>query len=145
MVAFFFLFLHSYDVHCPYDPDESLARQFRSPDVEPIEVRGRCGNPHFNSTELTQGQVRFLSDNYDASIRQADADIGAFLQWLESSGLSDDTIVLITSDHGVGDRASDGGERASQVQEYQGHPEAQPPAGVRVWRLQNSIPPSNRM
>jgi arylsulfatase A-like enzyme len=96
----FFLFLHAYDVHCPYDPKKSLALQFRSPQAQFIPTKGRCGNPFFNSIDLTPGQVRFLSDNYDAGIRQVDGLIGSFLEWLDSSPHRDNTVVVITSDHG---------------------------------------------
>jgi len=38
--------------------------------------------------------------NYTSLVRAADAHIGRFLDWLRARGLADDTIVLITGDHG---------------------------------------------
>jgi len=96
----FFIFLHTYDVHCPYTPDQAYASRFRSPDASFIETKGRCGYPHYNQLALTPGQVRYLSDQYDASIREADDDLGRFLDHLVTSDRLDDTIVVITSDHG---------------------------------------------
>jgi arylsulfatase A-like enzyme len=95
-----FIFLHTYDVHCPYTPSQPYASRFRSPDATFIETEGRCGYPHYNRLALTPGQVRHLSDQYDASIREADDALGPFLDWLETSAHLEDTIVVITSDHG---------------------------------------------
>ncbi len=95
-----FLFLHTYDVHCPYDPSAEFAQRFASPDAEFIETAGRCGNPDFNALALTAGQARHLSDRYDASIREADAQLGEFFDWLRDRGAFADTLVIVTSDHG---------------------------------------------
>ena len=57
-----FGFLHTYDVHCPYDPPEPWFSMFASKEAEAIDVAGRCGNPHFNDMQLTDAQVRYLSD-----------------------------------------------------------------------------------
>jgi arylsulfatase A-like enzyme len=96
----YFLFVHTYDVHCPYAPSKGYAGRFQSEGAQFIETRGRCGNPHFNGMSLAEGQVRFLSDRYDDSIREADAALGGFFEQLEKSGALADTVVVITSDHG---------------------------------------------
>ena len=96
----FFLFLHTYDVHCPYDPSETFREMFLSENAEFIETAGRCGNPHFNSEPLTAGQVQYLSDSYDASIRELDEHFGRFVDQLQSLGHLNDTVLILTSDHG---------------------------------------------
>ncbi len=96
----YFLFLHTYDVHCPYTPSEPYATQFSSSGAESIETKDRCGDSHFNAMTLTEGQVRYLSDRYDASIREADAQLGEFFAFLDSTGRLDNTLVVVTSDHG---------------------------------------------
>jgi arylsulfatase A-like enzyme len=96
----FFHFLHTYDVHCPYDPDPAFARMFRSADSQFVQTTGRCGNPDYNAMRLSSGQVELLSNRYDASIREADASLGAYLAELESRGRLQNTIVVVTSDHG---------------------------------------------
>ena len=110
----FFLFLHTYDVHCPYDPPERYALEFRTrPPEDHLEVEGRCGNPHFNRLDLTPGQIRFLSDQYDAGIRAADDQLARFFGFLEERGLWDRTIVAVVSDHGeeLGEHGRIGHER----------------------------------
>lgn len=108
-----FLFLHTYDVHCPYDPAPTIAAQFRSQDAAPIVTAGRCGNPHFNTMALRPGQARHISDQYDASIREMDDSLGTLIAYLRSSGRLEHTLVLITSDHGeeLADHGSFGHER----------------------------------
>jgi arylsulfatase A-like enzyme len=95
-----FGFLHTYDVHCPYDPPPPYAGRFASPDAEPIEVEGRCGNPHFNSMQVTAGQARYLSDRYDEDVRRVDDALGRLFEALDELDLWTSTVVIVTSDHG---------------------------------------------
>ena len=109
----FFLFLHTYDVHCPYDPAESYREMFVSPESEFIETDKRCGNPDFNNQSLTEGQLRYLSDSYDASIRELDDHFGRFIEHLKSQGILERTVLILTSDHGeeFGEHGQVGHER----------------------------------
>lgn len=95
-----FGFLHTYDVHCPYDPPPPYAGTFTSPGAEPIEVAGRCGNPHYNSMALTPGQARFLSDRYDEDVRRVDDALARLFAALDELELWENTVVIVTSDHG---------------------------------------------
>jgi membrane-anchored protein YejM (alkaline phosphatase superfamily) len=95
-----FGFLHTYDVHCPYDPPAPYAGTFRSDDAEPIEVAGRCGNPHFNSLTLSPGQARYLSDRYDEDVRRVDDALAGLFAELDRLDLWKNTVVIVTSDHG---------------------------------------------
>ncbi len=78
----FFLFLHTYQVHGPYSPPESYRALFK--DVPGREPPG----------------PRDVALAYDQEARYADDHIGPFLGKLAQLGLSDRTIVIITSDHG---------------------------------------------
>lgn len=95
-----FGFLHTYDVHCPYDPPPPYAGRFASAEAEPIEVAGRCGNPHFNSMQVTPGQARFLSDRYDEDVSRVDDALATLFEAFDALELWKDTIVIVTSDHG---------------------------------------------
>ena len=108
-----FGFLHTYDVHCPYDPPAPYRGRYASADAEPIEVENRCGNPDFNALELTPGQKRFLSDRYDEDVRRADDALAQLFAALDSLDLWRDTIVIVTSDHGeeLGEHGPIGHER----------------------------------
>jgi arylsulfatase A-like enzyme len=95
-----FGFLHTYDVHCPYDPPPPYAGTFRSAGAAPIEVAGRCGNPHFNALGTTPAQARYLSDRYDEDVRRVDDALATLFATLDELGLWDETVVIVTSDHG---------------------------------------------
>ena len=72
----FFLFLHYWDVHTPYH----APRKFR---------RYRGTDP-----------VRVLRDRYEGAVRYVDEQIGRLLGGLHRRGCLDDTLLIITSDHG---------------------------------------------
>jgi arylsulfatase A-like enzyme len=95
-----FGFLHTYDVHCPYDPPPPWRGSFTSAESEPLAVEGRCGNPHFNAMALTPGQARYLSDRYDEDVRRVDDALRKLFAGLDRLGLWEQTVVIVTSDHG---------------------------------------------
>lgn len=95
----FFLFLHTYDVHCPYYPPEPYYSQFSSKDAQEIETKSRCG-ADFTTAGVTANQAQYLSDRYDGAVRMVDDVIGEFLKALAVRGLTERVIIAITSDHG---------------------------------------------
>lgn len=110
----YFVFLHTYAVHCPYTPPPKYGAMFQTrPPEDHLDTTGKCGNPHYNSMGLTAGQVRFLSDQYDAEIRYADDCLAAFVQYLEKKKALANTILVILSDHGeeFGEHGKIGHER----------------------------------
>ncbi len=101
----FFLFFHTYQVH-EYDPPAehlaALGFAPKGPADRAIHVlRTEHGTP-------TDDQRRRLFELYDAALHCADAAVGEILDALERLGLSDDTIVVVTSDHGeeIGERGT---------------------------------------
>ncbi len=44
--------------------------------------------------------IRHLEELYDAGIRQLDSELGRLFRFLDESGRSEDTLVVVTSDHG---------------------------------------------
>jgi len=100
----FFLFLHTYEVHHPYTPDEADLARFvdpksggwLGPSVEISELK-QLNN---RSRPLAPGMLEFIEGAYDAEIRSMDRALGKLLSVLEESGLADSTLVVFTSDHG---------------------------------------------
>jgi arylsulfatase A-like enzyme len=78
----FFLFVHTYQVHDPYTPPRGYAGLF--PDVNASDQHDRA------------------RADYEREIRYTDDLFAGFLDALETHGLADDTIVVVTSDHGEG-------------------------------------------
>ncbi|MDG1481066.1 MAG: sulfatase [Myxococcota bacterium] len=89
----FFLWVHLFDPHAPY---ESPDHDFSPPtDGEPLTLPQYWPPPHraITSTE-------WLTEAYRAEIRYTDALIGELLDTLDAQGLTDNTIVVLTADHG---------------------------------------------
>ncbi|MGE0639734.1 MAG: sulfatase [Thermoanaerobaculia bacterium] len=99
----FFLFLHSYTVHDPYEPPEPYRSMFWS--GPPPADAGSADGPHFaavNSGAATASPeaIAYYRALYDGSIRYLDDALRSFFGELESSGLLAETTVILTSDHG---------------------------------------------
>lgn len=94
----FFLFVHTYAAH-EFDPPAEHLAAIGSP------LRGREDAADairylYEPIEPPPEAVAQLDDLYDGAVRQADAAVGRLLDGLERLGLADDTVVVITSDHG---------------------------------------------
>ncbi|MFT5688231.1 MAG: arylsulfatase A-like enzyme [Planctomycetota bacterium] len=111
----FFCFLHAYDVHGPYLPDEPQAGEFHGDEL--FEAGGRMdigALPHaFGSvpTYITEpvdavaeadgkGPVAPFVASYDEEILALDSALGGFFRELKQRGLLDQIVVVITADHG---------------------------------------------
>lgn len=82
----FFLFLHTYKTHDPY---------ITSPEYEDLFGEGTATV----ATDVPP-ENRDSIDAYDRTIREVDDQLGTFLEGVERLGLSDETIVVVVSDHG---------------------------------------------
>jgi arylsulfatase A-like enzyme len=94
----FFVFVHMWDVHFDYIAPEPWASMF-DPDYTGV-LNGRdiagAGFPDAASRR----DVDHLLALYDGEVRYTDATIAELLRVLDSAGLLDDTLVVVTSDHG---------------------------------------------
>ncbi len=97
----FFLWIHWFDPHRPYDPPPRYLREFTG---------GYAGtatsDPDFimkvwrEQIDLTREDVSYLVGCYDGEVAFTDAQVGRVLDALAARGLLDNTIVIITADHG---------------------------------------------
>jgi arylsulfatase A-like enzyme len=97
----YFLFLHFFDVHHPYTPRDEYLGMFESSYEGTVEG----DNEHLTSVnegtlELSDEDLRHLIALYDAEIRQLDDSLGIFLDFIRAKGFLDNTVIVITSDHG---------------------------------------------
>jgi arylsulfatase A-like enzyme len=90
----FFAFLNYIDAHDPYYPPEPFDRRFAEPGVRARHRLGRTGHRY------TGEEVRALRNSYDGAIAYIDQEVESLLEELEQRGVLDNTIVIITSDHG---------------------------------------------
>ena len=104
----FFLYLHYMDPHGPYRPPEEH-RKFSGGEVATDKPFIRQGNPNPIGDWLykqkpdpgvTPAELQHLIDLYDDEIVYFDLRFGEFLASLKKAGLLEDTILVLTADHG---------------------------------------------
>ncbi len=96
----FFLYLHSVDPHAPYEPhDETVAF---TGDYDG-SIDGAVDTLHDalrGDYPFTDADIQNVIDLYDGEIVYNDAQLGKLVEALEASGVHDDTLLVVISDHG---------------------------------------------
>ena len=89
----FFAFLNYLDAHQPFLPPSPFDRKFlgEAPRGDPRHWWGRQWSPQ---------EIEAERDSYDGTLAYIDQQIGALADDLERRGLLDDTLLIVTSDHG---------------------------------------------
>lgn len=89
-----FAFLNLFDAHMPYDPPAPYDLMFatRPPRVRSVYAESR----HQRDSSDVQG----LRDAYDGAIAYVDAELQRLFGDLEARGQLDNTVVIVTADHG---------------------------------------------
>ncbi len=95
----FFLFVHMWDPHYDYEPPPPYDRLFdpgyRGTVTGRDFERGKAVHPGMDPRDLAH-----VIALYDGEIRFTDEHLGRLIAWLRRSRVLDDTIVVVTSDHG---------------------------------------------
>jgi arylsulfatase A-like enzyme len=96
----FLAFLNYFDAHEPYIPRPPFETAFgaRCPDYLLHCTPSGVGRD--NITHLSAAEIEPQRNAYDASLAYLDRHVGQLLDELERRGVLDNTIVIITSDHG---------------------------------------------
>ncbi len=106
----FFLFIHCYDVHKPYNPPARYVEPFY-PACQGevisfldhnIVVFKEAEKPvrKVSVDSLTPDEFEHLVAHYDGEIRMVDEEVGILLETLDQLGIGDRTLLVVTSDHG---------------------------------------------
>ncbi|MFL6264066.1 MAG: sulfatase [Thermoanaerobaculia bacterium] len=102
-----FLYLHYIDPHGPYRPPPSWQHRFATGAPEKEWVRKGDPNPIGDwlykgkpNPGLTPGDLQYLKDLYDEEIAYFDSQFASLLRSLRDSGLLEESLVVLTSDHG---------------------------------------------
>jgi len=116
-----FTFLHFFDAHSdhspdgpclPYEASPELVAQFAGETPEGFTgcsrgpgLEGRCSSTFLDDVSegkevLPEEHLTYLRGLYDAGIRQLDDELRLLFGILEGKGLLDDTLIIVTSDHG---------------------------------------------
>ncbi|HJM40060.1 MAG TPA: sulfatase [Planctomycetota bacterium] len=99
----FLLFLHTYDIHCPYWPGEGYRNRYGGWYKGAADLQNMCGQEDFQaflSSGAEKEDINYLNAMYDAGVAMTDELTGRFLAMLKKDGVLDKSILVITSDHG---------------------------------------------
>jgi len=97
----FFLYLHSMDPHAPYRTPPGAANPFGANYRGPWRNRDlRRTNFLKTDLEITEEDRRYISDVYDNEIHHQDAQLGELVELLRGLELLENTLLVVTSDHG---------------------------------------------
>lgn len=101
--ARWFCYVHLIRPHDPYDPPEPYASRYGGPlrpDGHPrTEDKIRIA-ALADPASITPDDIAYMEDLYDGNIRYVDKLVGDFIEWLEKSGLRENTLVVLMADHG---------------------------------------------
>lgn len=98
----FFCWAHYMDPHGPYAPPRSYQEQFHGSRVGERRAQRLYRKAVSRPDDVTDAERREMVDCYDGEIRYTDESVDAFLAGLRDGGLLEDTLVVVTADHGDG-------------------------------------------
>ena len=104
----FFVFLHTYDIHLPYDPPPPFDTMFGADYMGPIDGgnsrevlrRQRGLDGARPARPLSAADRERIVGLYDGGIRYTDGLVRALRETLSRLGLAEDTLLVLYSDHG---------------------------------------------
>lgn len=101
----FFVFANILETHGPHLPpgrfrtffgDDPISDKLLNLFYQPYLYRDQRG-----AVKLDESELRAFNNLYDGSVRYADYLVGQFLDVLRRSGRLDDSVLIVTSDHGM--------------------------------------------
>jgi arylsulfatase A-like enzyme len=98
----FFAFVQTYRIHSPLDPRAEFRERLVRPYTGSLPAAVLVGEyfARWSNQGIASEDLRYLSDLYDAEVATADQAVGELLAFLDRQGLSANTLVVLTSDHG---------------------------------------------
>jgi arylsulfatase A-like enzyme len=96
----FLAFLNYYDAHDPYLTPVEPARRFGLRPSSSADVALLAGWHRAGQRKRTSREVQLARDCYDDCIAYLDSQLGSLFAALEERALLDNTIVVVTADHG---------------------------------------------
>ncbi len=96
-----FLFINLLEAHIPYD-SAKYGAQFGAPDGSPVKDASIKWAVSAGEITLDDRQWAAHQAAYDAAVRSLDDAVASIYRILASAGVLDDTLLIVTSDHGDG-------------------------------------------
>jgi len=98
-----FLWTHYYDAHSPYEAPQDFQARFTDPNHNTPVERGKHYRKladQIRSGEAKKADIDHIKNLYFAEIAWVDDQMNKLFQHLESEGLLENSLVVITADHG---------------------------------------------
>lgn len=102
----FFMWIHYFDPHAPYSPPKPFNKMYYSED--PTDPSNRSMKkivypPHWSDPpewlkNITD--IEYVKAQYKGEVTYVDNEIGKLLNYLKELGLKENTLIILTSDHG---------------------------------------------
>ena len=98
----FFLWVHYYDPHEPFTPPPPYDTMYWSGDDETTKFQyySQFMDIYDDQRDLTGEELRRMISLYDGEVTFTDHAVGEIMGKLERLGIKDNTLVIITADHG---------------------------------------------
>lgn len=104
----FFLWLHYFDPHWPYEPGAPFLRQVDPEWTAPFDIPARIQRGEipwgklifFPGTFLSPRETGHIARRYDGEVLQTEAALSRLWSGMEKTGILDRSLVVLTSDHG---------------------------------------------
>lgn len=97
----FFLWLHFYDPHAPYEPPpEFYPPGEPHPDIGPTAQQETLDAIRGGERRLSRAGLKWLRALYEGELRHVDDRIGLVLDQMRTSGRFDESLIIVASDHG---------------------------------------------
>ena len=95
-----FAFLHTYEVHSPYQPPREYRGLFGPSTSTFVPNSQNLQRAHRRVLRLGVKDIEFVRSQYDAGIRYTDDVLRDLFHRLDELGFLDNCLVILTSDHG---------------------------------------------
>jgi len=103
----FFIWYHYHGLHLPYNPQNPYDKIFQedifngiSADTEAVSVVKKKSVIKNNSVNFNSTDRKVIIALYDGQVRQLDDYIGQLTEKMKKWGILDNTVIIVTSDHG---------------------------------------------
>lgn len=104
----FFAYLHYREPHAPFRPPREWIAKFTDPNYrDPIGMSMITARNYDIRQDINIGKVKasnadldFITALYDGNLAYGDFQIGLVIKKLKDLGIYDDTVIIVTSDHG---------------------------------------------
>jgi arylsulfatase A-like enzyme len=95
----FFLFLHTFEVHCPYNPPESFFQKWSAWYQGQVQKETCYPDLYLGRRPFT-ADYQYIQSLYSAEVNYVDNFLGHLFQKLKNLGIYDQTLIVFLSDHG---------------------------------------------